>query len=145
VTRVRRMRILMVEDNRDDVELVREAFKDLKTDVEVYVAENGVEAMSFLRREGKYANAPHPHIVVLDLNLPKKNGHEVLAEIKSDEELRRIPVVIMTTSDHKGDIKRAYDSHANCYIVKAANFNESVKTVKSLQNFWFSTVELPER
>jgi chemotaxis family two-component system response regulator Rcp1 len=135
--------ILLVEDNPGDVRLTVEALKDAKVHNNLHVAEDGVEAMVFLRREGKYADAPRPDLILLDLNLPKKDGREVLAEIKGDPDLRRIPVVILTISQDEEDILRSYNLHANCYITKPVNLGQFLKVVKSVEEFWFTIVKLP--
>jgi chemotaxis family two-component system response regulator Rcp1 len=135
--------ILLVEDNPGDVRLTVEALKDAKVHNNLHVAEDGVEAMAFLRREGKYAGVPRPDLILLDLNLPKKDGREVLAEIKEDPDLRRIPVVILTVSRAEEDILRSYDLHANCYITKPVNLDQFLKVVKSIEDFWFTIVKLP--
>jgi len=135
--------ILLVEDNPGDVRLTREAFKDGKVLNKLSVVEDGVEAMAFLRREGKYTNAPHPDLILLDLNLPKKDGRQVLAEIKVDQNLKRIPVVILTTSKSEEDILKTYDLHANCYITKPVDLEQFITVVRSVQHFWFSVVKLP--
>jgi chemotaxis family two-component system response regulator Rcp1 len=135
--------ILLVEDNPGDVRLTVEALKDAKVHNNLHVAEDGVEAMVFLRREGKYADAPRPDLILLDLNLPKKDGREVLAEIKGDPDLRRIPVVILTISQDEEDILRSYNLHANCYITKPVNLSQFLKVVKSVEEFWFTIVKLP--
>jgi len=135
--------ILLVEDNPGDVRLTQEAINDGKVRNNMHVAEDGVEAVAFLRREGKYADAPRPDLILLDLNLPKKDGREVLAEIKTDEDLKRIPVVVLTTSKAEQDIFRAYDQHANCYITKPVDLNQFIKIVKGIEEFWFTIVKLP--
>jgi two-component system, chemotaxis family, response regulator Rcp1 len=135
--------ILLVEDNPGDVRLTREALRDSKLHNNLSVVEDGAEALAFLRREGSYTAAPRPDIILLDLNLPKLSGREVLQEIKKDEVLRRIPVVILTTSDDEQDILASYDLHANCYITKPVDINRFVTIVKSIENFWFSIVKLP--
>jgi CheY-like chemotaxis protein len=135
--------ILLVEDNPADVRLVREALKESKILNNLSVVEDGVEAMDFLRKKGKYASAPRPNLVLIELNLPRKNGREVLAEVKSDEKLKRIPVVIMTVSDDEKDIMLTYNSHANCYIKKPLNFDQFNKMVHTIENFWFTIVCLP--
>ena len=139
----RTVEILLVEDNPGYVGLTRETLSDSKLINHMSVAENGVEAMAFLRREGKYAGATRPDLILLDLNLPKKDGREVLAEIKADEQLRRIPVVVLTTSSAEQDILRTYDLHANCYITKPVNLDQFVAVVKAIEEFWFSIVMLP--
>ena len=140
----RPVEILLVEDNPGDVGLTRETLKDSKLLNHMSVAENGVEALAFLRREGKYVNAPRPDLILLDLNLPKKDGREVLAEIKADERLRRIPVVVLTTSSAEKDILETYDLHANCYITKPVDLDQFIAVVKAIEEFWFTIVKLPQ-
>jgi len=140
----KQVEILLVEDNPADVRLVREALKESKILNNLSVVEDGVEAMDFLRKKGKYASSPRPNLVLLDLNLPRKNGREVLSEVKSDEKLKRIPVVIMTVSDDEKDILLTYNSHANCYIKKPLNFDQFNKMVHTIENFWFTIVCLPQ-
>ena len=135
--------ILMVEDNPGDVRLTQEAFKEGKVRNKMHVVEDGVEALAFLRHEGQYADAPRPDLILLDLNLPKRNGREVLAEIKEDPDLRRIPVVILTISQAEEDILKTYDLHANCYITKPVDLDQFIKVVKSIEDFWFGIVKLP--
>jgi len=135
--------VLLVEDNPGDALLTRIALEDSKVSVHLNVVEDGVEAMAFLRKQDKYANVPHPDIVLLDLNLPKKDGREVLAEIKGDKNLKRIPVVVLTTSQAEEDILKAYNLAANCYITKPVDFDQFVKIVRSIENFWFAVVKLP--
>ena len=139
------MEVLLVEDNPGDVRLTLEAFKNSKVKTRLSTVGDGVEAMAFLRREGKYVNAPRPDLVLLDLNLPRKDGRAVLVEIKGEENLKCIPVVILTTSQAKSDILTTYRYHANCYIPKPVEFELFMKVVKSIENFWFTTVELPPR
>ncbi|MDZ7956930.1 MAG: response regulator [Aulosira sp. DedQUE10] len=135
--------VLLVEDNPGDALLTRIALEDSKISVHLNVVEDGVEAMAFLRKQDKYADVPHPDLVLLDLNLPKKDGREVLAEIKGDEHLRRIPVVVLTTSQAEEDILKAYNLSANCYITKPVDFDQFVRIVRSIENFWFAVVKLP--
>ncbi len=135
--------VLLVEDNPGDAQLTRIALEDSKISVNLNVVEDGVEAMAFLRKQEKYAQVPHPDIVLLDLNLPRKDGREVLAEIKSDAALKRIPVVVLTTSQAEEDILKAYNLAANCYITKPVDFDQFVKIVQSIENFWFAIVKLP--
>ncbi|MBD2241029.1 response regulator [Aulosira sp. FACHB-113] len=135
--------VLLVEDNPGDALLTRIALEDSKISVNLSVVEDGVEAMAFLRKQDRYAHVPHPDIVLLDLNLPKKDGREVLAEIKGDEHLRRIPVVVLTTSQAEEDIVKAYNLAANCYITKPVDFDQFVRIVRSIENFWFAVVKLP--
>ncbi len=137
--------ILLVEDNPGDVRLTREALKDAKVLNEVYVAQDGVEAMQFLQKEGKFVGAPTPDMILLDLNLPKKDGREVLAEIKQNEKIRRIPVVILTTSKADEDIIRTYNLHANAYITKPVDLNRFIEIIHTLEEFWFSIVKLPPK
>ncbi len=141
----RPIEILMVEDNPGDVRLTVEALKEGKVRNNFHTVEDGVEALAFLRREGRYAEAPRPDLVLLDLNLPKMNGREVLAEIKEDPELRRIPVVILTVSQAEQDIVKSYNLHANCYITKPVDLDQFLEVVKSIENFWLTIVKLPPR
>jgi CheY-like chemotaxis protein len=136
------MEVLLVEDNPGDVRLTMEAFKEGKIRNHMSVVIDGVEALAFLRREGPYANAPRPDIILLDLNLPKKNGRDVLAEIKAEEDLKRIPVVVLTTSNEEKDILGTYDLHANCYITKPVDFAQFVTAVKLIEDFWFNIIKL---
>ena len=135
--------ILLVEDNPGDVRLAKEALKESKLLNKLYAVEDGIEAMAFLRQEGDYADVPRPDLVLLDLNLPRKNGREVLAEIKADETLKRIPVVVLTVSRAEEDVLKSYNLHANCYISKPFDMEQFVKVVKSIEDFWFSIVKLP--
>jgi chemotaxis family two-component system response regulator Rcp1 len=135
--------ILIVEDNPGDVRLTQEALRDAKVRNHLSVAKDGVEALAFLHREGKYSSAPRPDLILLDLNLPRKDGREVLAEIKDDLNLRRIPVVILTTSQDEHDVLSAYESYANCYIVKPVDLLQFIVVVKSIEDFWFQIVRLP--
>jgi two-component system, chemotaxis family, response regulator Rcp1 len=135
--------ILMAEDNPGDVRLTTEALHDAKVLNRMSVAVDGVEAMAFLRREGQYANAPRPDLILLDLNMPRKDGREVLAEIKEDPDLRRIPVVVLTTSTAEKDIMESYNLHANCYIAKPVDLDQFLAVVKSIEDFWLTIVRLP--
>ena len=135
--------VLLVEDSPGDVRLTREAFKDAKVHINLNVASDGAEAMAFLGREGKHANAPRPDLILLDLNLPKKDGREVLAELKESPALKCIPVVILTTSASAADIQGSYQHHANCYITKPVDLEGFLKVVKSIDSFWLSVVRLP--
>ena len=137
--------ILLVEDNPGDVRLTKEALKEGRFANIINVAVDGFEAMAFLRREGKYANASRPDLILLDLNLPKKNGREVLAEIKADSNLKRIPVVVLTSSQAEKDIVATYNLHANCYITKPVDFEQFICVVRSIEDFWFAVVKLPPR
>jgi len=135
--------ILLVEDNPGDSRLAKEALKESKLINNLSIAEDGVEAMNFLYKKGKYSNAPRPDLVILDLNLPKKDGREVLAEIKNDDNLKRIPVVILTISKAEEDILKTYNLHANCFITKPLDLNQFIKVVKSIEDFWLTIVKLP--
>jgi len=135
--------ILLIEDNPGDIRLTIEALKDAKIHNNLTVANDGVEALMILRCQGKYFGMFRPDIILLDLNLPKKDGREVLAEIKADEQLKSIPVVILTTSKAEQDILKAYQLHANCYITKPVDLNQFMEVVKSIENFWLSIVKLP--
>jgi two-component system, chemotaxis family, response regulator Rcp1 len=137
------LQILLVEDSAGDVRLTLEAFKDAKVHVKLHVASDGAEAMAFLRREGTHSNVPRPDLILLDLNLPKKDGREVLAEIKGDSNLQTIPVVILTTSESEVDILKSYSLHANCYITKPVSLDGFLKVVKSIDDFWLTVVKLP--
>ena len=142
---LRSAEILLVEDNPADVGLTREALLDAKVANRLTVVSDGMEAMAYLRREGRYAKATVPDLILLDLNLPKKDGRSVLADIKADETLKRIPVVVLTTSAADEDVYRAYGLHANCYICKPVDFGTFVRIVNSLENFWLSIVKLPPK
>ena len=135
--------ILLVEDNPGDVRLTREALRDGKVKNNLSVAEDGVEALAFLRRAGKYANAPRPDLILLDLNLPRLSGREVLEQIKQDPELQSIPVVILTTSQAEQDIVKAYQLNANCYVTKPVDLDQFITVVRSIEDFWFTVVKLP--
>jgi len=137
--------ILIVEDNPGDARLIKEVLNDNKVFNSLYLVNDGVEAMNFLKNEGKYEGVPKPDLIILDLNLPKKDGREVLAEIKANENLRQIPVVIMTISQAEEDILKSYKLHANCYITKSIDLNEFIKVIKSIEDFWFSVVKLPPK
>jgi len=139
----RPIEILLVEDSPGDVRLTREALTANKFRNNLHVVEDGVQALAFLRKQGKHATAPRPNLILLDLNLPKKDGREVLAEIKGNGDLRRIPVVVLTTSGAEEDILKAYDLNANCYVTKPVNLDSFIKVVKSIQSFWVTIVELP--
>jgi two-component system, chemotaxis family, response regulator Rcp1 len=141
----RLVEILLVEDDPADAGLTWETFKDCKLPSHMSVVDNGVEAMAFLRREGKYVHATRPDLILLDLNLPKKDGREVLAEIKSDAQLRRIPVVVLTMSSAEQDILTAYDLHANCYITKPVDLDQFSAAIRGIEEFWFTIVKLPPR
>ncbi len=135
--------ILLVEDNEGDIRLTTEAFKEGKISNRLYVVRDGVEALEFLNRKGSYAQAIRPDIILLDLNLPRKDGREVLTDIKNHAQLKRIPVVILTTSKAEQDILRAYDLHANCYITKPVDLEEFLTVVRTIEEFWLTIVKLP--
>ena len=135
--------ILLVEDNPGDVRLTVEALKDCKVSNKVHVVIDGEQAVQFLRKKGKFLDAPKPDLILLDWNLPKKNGSEVLSEIKTDEELKTIPVIILTTSKAHQDIYKAYGLHANCYITKPVDLNQFLSAVNTIEDFWFTIVKLP--
>jgi two-component system, chemotaxis family, response regulator Rcp1 len=135
--------ILLVEDNPGDERLTREALKEGKVYSNLHWVKDGVEALEFLRRQGKFAGSPRPDIILLDLNLPKKDGREVLSEIKGDDELRAIPVVILTTSKAEEDVLRSYDLHANCYVTKPVDLEKFIVVVKSIDVFWLTVATLP--
>jgi CheY-like chemotaxis protein len=139
----RPIEILLVEDSPSDTDLTLEALKDFKVRNHVSVVEDGVMALQFLRREGPFAEAPRPDLIMLDLNLPRKDGREVLAEIKKDERLKTIPVVVLTTSRADQDILRAYQLNANCYITKPVDFNQFLEVVRTIETFWLYVVALP--
>ena len=143
ITPIKPIDILLVEDNPGDVRLTREALKEGKVLNNLYVAQDGVEAIACLKREGKYAGAIRPDIILLDLNLPKKDGHEVLADVKSDPDLRRIPVVILTTSKAEEDVLQSYNLHANCFITKPVDLDQFINVVQAVEDFWFTIVKLP--
>ena len=137
--------ILLVEDSPTDALLTKRALADARLINRLHIVEDGVEAIAFLRRQPPYADAPRPQLILLDLNLPRKDGREVLAEIKADEDLRVIPVVVLTTSKSEEDVLRSYKLHANCYITKPVDFSSFAEAVVSLENFWFAVVTLPPR
>ncbi len=137
--------ILLVEDNPGDVRLTIEALKEAKVYNRLSVAGDGVEAMAFLRREGKYADSPRPDVILLDLNLPRKDGREVLAEVKTDPQFKNIPVVVLTTSRAEEDVLKAYELNANCYITKPVDFQQFLIVVRSIEDFWLTVVKLPPK
>jgi two-component system, chemotaxis family, response regulator Rcp1 len=140
----RAIELLLVEDSEPDVRLTKEALREAKVRNRLWVVEDGVEALDFLRQQGRYGDAPRPDLILLDLNLPRKDGLQVLKEIKDDDSLKRIPVVILTTSKSEEDVLRAYDLHANCYITKPVDFYRFMEVVKSIEDFWLTVVRLPE-
>ena len=139
----RPIEILLVEDSPEDADLTREALEDAKVANNLSVVADGAAALAYLRREGEHREAPRPDLILLDLNLPKKHGREVLAEIKADEELKLIPVVVLTTSEAEQDIVRSYKLHANCYVTKPLDLDQFVTVVKSIEDFWLAIVKLP--
>jgi two-component system response regulator len=141
----RAVEILLVEDDAGDIDLTEEALEESKIQVNLNVVRDGAEAIAYLRREGKYANTTRPDLILLDLNLPRKDGREVLQDIKSDENLKLIPVVVLTTSDADEDIFKSYNLGANCYVSKPLGIEEFIKIVMSIQDFWFTIVKLPPR
>jgi chemotaxis family two-component system response regulator Rcp1 len=141
--RSRPVEILIVDDSQADIRLTREALKESTLRNNLHVAEDGIEAMAFLHRQGPYQNAPTPDLILLDLNLPRKDGRQVLAEVKNDPVLQRIPVVILTTSSADQDIVDTYNLHANCYVVKPVGLNEFLRIVKAIEDFWLTIVRLP--
>jgi len=141
---VRPVQILLVEDNPGDVGLTLEALKEATVLNKLTVVKDGIEALSLLRRQGQHAHAARPDLILLDLNLPKKDGREVLAEIKADDNLKRIPVIILTTSQNEQDVVKSYNLHANCYITKPLDLDQFIKVVKSIEDFWLGIVVLPK-
>lgn len=137
------IKILLVEDSAADVRLTKEVFKEGKVKNKLFVVNNGAEAIEYLFNQGKYKNAPRPDLILLDLNLPKKNGKEVLQEIKGNPETASIPVVILTTSKDEQDVQETYDLYANCYITKPFDLDQFIAVAKTIENFWFSLVKLP--
>ncbi|MDJ0686940.1 MAG: response regulator [Xenococcaceae cyanobacterium MO_188.B32] len=135
--------VFLVEDNKADIRLIEEALKNSSIDYQLVTVRNGVEAMSYLRQEEPYADAMRPDLIILDLNLPKKDGREVLAEIKSDNNLKRIPVIVLTTSRNEDDVQQSYDLNANCFITKSRNLSQLFTIVKRIEEFWLATVTLP--
>lgn len=135
--------ILLIEDSRGDIGLIEEVFEEAKIRNNLYVAEDGEEAIQFLNKKGHYADVPRPDIILLDLNLPKKDGREVLDEVKRDETLRNIPIVVLTTSKAEEDILKSYNLHANAYITKPVDFEQFIKVIKSIEDFWLEVVKLP--
>jgi len=136
-------RVLLVEDNPGDIRLTQEALKESKMDIHLDVVSDGEQAVDFLMKRGKYTDAIRPHIILLDLNLPKKNGIEVLKEVKTHDSLKKIPVIVLTTSDADHDISKAYSLHANCYILKPVDFDDFAKAIRLIEVYWFNSVQLP--
>jgi len=140
-----KIEILLVEDNPADIRLVQEVFKEARINNKMHVTLNGEKAMQLLRRESEYAHVSRPDLIILDLNLPKKDGKEVLKEIKEDMNLKTIPVIILTTSNAEDDLIETYENNANCYITKPVDLDNFIKVVKTIENFWLSVVKLPPR
>ena len=145
VDKAQLINILLVEDNIGDIRLTQEVFKQGKIKNILHVVMDGEEAVNYLKKKGKYKKAETPDIILLDLNLPKKDGKEVLAEIKADKDLKRIPVIILTTSSAQQDIMSTYSNHANCYIMKPVDFNQFISIVRTIEDFWLSIVKLPSK
>ena len=143
ITNGRPIEILLVEDSATDVMLAKEALEEAKLRNNLHVVKDGVEAMAFLRKEGKYSGVPRPDLMLLDLNMPRKDGREVLAEVKADDKLKYIPVVVLTTSHAQEDVLKAYGLHANCYIRKPVDFEQFANVVRAIDQFWFTVVTLP--
>lgn len=139
------IQVLLVEDSPGDVRLTQEAFRDANPSIRLHVASDGVEAMAFLRRQGTHAKAPRPDLILLDLNLPKMDGREVLAQIKGDPRLKRIPTVILTTSEAEADVIKSYELHANCYLTKPVQLDAFEALVKSINDFWLTRAKLPQQ
>jgi CheY-like chemotaxis protein len=137
--------ILLIEDSRGDIGLIEEVFEEAKIRNNLYIAEDGEEAILFLNKKGQYADAPRPDIILLDLNLPKKDGREVLEEVKSDENLKNIPIVVLTTSKAEEDVLKSYNLRANAYITKPVDFDQFIKVIKSIEGFWLEVVKLPKK
>ena len=135
-------RILLVEDNPGDIRLTQEALKESQMEIHLDVVSDGEQAIEFLTKRGKYAESHRPHIILLDLNLPKKNGIEVLKEVKANDSLKKIPIIVLTTSDADHDVTKAYSLHANCYILKPVDFDDFARVIKLVETFWFKTVQL---
>ncbi len=136
--------ILLVEDSKADIRLVQEVLKTSTVPHQLMIVRNGMDAMAYLRKEGEFNESPRPNLIILDLNLPRKDGREVLAEIKSDPSLKRIPVIVLTTSSNDEDIQESYDLYVNCYITKSRNLKDLFKLVKGIESFWLDTVTLPD-
>ncbi len=145
MTKTKPITILMAEDNSTDVMLTKEALAHAKVLNSLHVVDDGIEALDFLHRRGKHAKAPRPDLILLDLNMPRKNGQEVLAEIKADDSLKHIPVVVLTTSKAEEDVLKAYGLFANCYVIKPVDFDVFAGVVRSIEQFWFSVVTLPRK
>jgi len=138
------IKILLVEDNPADIRLIKEVFKDTNSNNEIFVVKDGVNVLDFLNRKSKFENVPKPDIILLDLNLPRKDGREVLKEIKENDKFKHIPIVVLTTSSSKEDVIKTYGNHANCYITKPVDFDRFLKVIKSIEDFWLKIIELPQ-
>jgi len=138
------LKILLVEDNPADIRLIKEVFKDTNSNNQIFVVNDGVDALNFLNKRGNFQNIPKPDLILLDLNLPRKDGREVLKEIKESEEFKYIPIVVLTTSSSTEDIVRTCGDHANCYITKPTDFDRFLKVIESIEHFWLNMTELPE-
>jgi len=137
------IKILLVEDNPADIRLIKEVFKDTNSNNEIYVVKDGVDALNFLNKKAGFGDAPKPDIILLDLNLPRKDGREVLKEIKENDNFKYIPIVVLTTSSSKEDVIKTYGNHANCYITKPVDFDRFLKVIRSIEDFWLKMIELP--
>lgn len=137
------IKVLLIEDNPGDVRLIQETLKENRLITELDIISDGEEAVNYLKKTGKYKNESDPDLILLDLNLPKRDGREILAEIKNDDDLRRIPVIVLTSSTAESDIYKSYDLNANCFISKPVDLNSFIDTIKSIENFWFTIVKLP--
>ncbi len=138
------IKILLVEDNPADIRLIKEVFKDTNSNNKIFVVKDGIDALNFLYKREKFSSAPKPDIILLDLNLPRKDGREVLKEIKENENFKYIPIVVLTTSSSREDVIRTYGNHANCYITKPVDFDNFLKVIKSIEDFWLKMIELPK-
>lgn len=138
------IKILLVEDNPADIRLIKEVFKDTDSNNEIFVVKDGVDVMDFLNQKSRFQDVPKPDIILLDLNLPRKDGREVLREIKENDDFKYIPIVVLTTSSSKEDVIKTYGNHANCYITKPVDFDRFLKVIKSIEDFWLKIIELPK-
>lgn len=138
------IKILLVEDNPADIRLIKEVFKDTDSNIEIFVVKDGVDVMDFLNQKSRFQDVPKPDIILLDLNLPRKDGREVLREIKENDDFKYIPIVVLTTSSSKEDVIKTYGNHANCYITKPVDFDRFLKVIKSIEDFWLKIIELPK-
>ena len=143
INKIKPVNVLLIEDNPGDIKLIRETFKENKFLAELTVITDGEEALNFLKRMGEFEYELHPDLILLDLNLPKLNGQEILSEIKQDDELKRIPVIVLTSSTEESDIYKSYNLNANCYIAKPVELDDFIKVIRSIENFWLTIVKLP--